>query len=171
MAAIVGVLAMAGCESVPPEAEAAAEKVVPAAVPGSADRTKDDTLAKAEEEQPAPVQPPLPPLSMTAPVDNGEHPVLDTDAVPGPERLIGLDEDGVAALLGQPAFKRRDPPAQVWQYSDRTCILDLFLYREGAGRSYKVAHVAARGRDVVTVSRRDCFLELLKQRRKKDASG
>ncbi len=173
--AVMGLLAVAGCETVPPEAgtepEPAAEKTAPAAEPDSAGKARDDASATAEKETPEPAQPPLPPLSMAAPVDKGERPVLDAGAVPGPERLIGLGEDGVAALLGQPAFKRRDPPAQVWQYSDGTCILDIFLYREGGDRSYTVAHVAARGRNVAAVSRRDCFLELLKDKQRKDASG
>jgi hypothetical protein len=41
-----------------------------------------------------------------------------------------LDGDAVVAWLGDPSFRRRDPPAEVWQYYGDKCVLDLFLYDE-----------------------------------------
>jgi hypothetical protein len=56
--------------------------------------------------------------------------------------LPGLDGDNVARLLGSPGLLRHDGIAQVWQYVDEACILDLFLYDNG-GR-HVVEYVEAR---------------------------
>ncbi|MBT6242416.1 MAG: hypothetical protein HOI46_10355 [Rhodospirillaceae bacterium] len=48
-----------------------------------------------------------------------------------PSDLFGLDEAGIAALLGPPHYARNEPPARVLQYAGLTCVLDLFLYPEG----------------------------------------
>lgn len=85
-------------------------------------------------------------------------------APPDPGRLIGMGRDEVAGLLGPPAFRRRDDPALVWQYRSGTCILDVFLYRQGA--AYSVAHFEVRGLSVVEVDRNACFLDLLRERAK-----
>jgi hypothetical protein len=61
--------------------------------------------------------------------------------------LIGVDSDGLAGLLGEPDFRRLDPPAELWQYRIEDCMLDVFLYLDEArGGAYAVTHVAARGR-------------------------
>ena len=41
------------------------------------------------------------------------------------QQLAGMDSDNVARLLGSPGLLRRDGPAQIWQYVDEDCILDL----------------------------------------------
>jgi hypothetical protein len=46
--------------------------------------------------------------------------------------LAGLAPSQVAALYGQPDFRRNDPPAEVWQYRSADCVLDLYFY-SGAG--------------------------------------
>lgn len=64
-----------------------------------------------------------------------------------PARLLGLDEDGLRRLLGQPAFMRRDIPALLWRYAANDCTLDVFLYRKGAAARFTVTHVAARAQN------------------------
>lgn len=59
----------------------------------------------------------------------------DSAASPGSVRLgnlAGLAPAQVAALYGQPDFRRNDPPAEVWQYRSADCVLDLYFY-SGAG--------------------------------------
>ena len=66
-----------------------------------------------------------------------------------PERLIGLSVGEAAELLGRPALVRREPPAEVWQYAGRECVLHLFLYdNEGGGSS--VTHYEMRGLDGIS---------------------
>jgi hypothetical protein len=45
-----------------------------------------------------------------------------------PSRLVGLDPDQLAALLGSPAGVRDEPPATVWSYRSDLCQLDVFLF-------------------------------------------
>ena len=56
--------------------------------------------------------------------------------------LVGMTAQQLGGLLGQPRYLRRESPAQVWQYSDRRCILDIFLYPEQG--EYRVVHVETR---------------------------
>ena len=46
------------------------------------------------------------------------------------------------ALLGQPALKRLDPPAQHWRYDGKDCTLHVFFFRRG--KVYQVSHIDAR---------------------------
>ena len=95
-------------------------------------------------------------------VDRQNLLVMSSEGLPGPERLLGMDRDGVTALLGPPAFTRRDDPARVWQYGTRSCLLDVFLYQEKD--ALRVAHVEVRSRSVIAVSEKECFLGLLTRR-------
>ena len=81
---------------------------------------------------------------------------------PAPSTLSGLDSGQVVELLGPPPFKRRDNPAEIWQYRAQACVLDLFLYRVGKSGPFRVRHFEARGRGKNGVSEKDCFHRLLK---------
>jgi hypothetical protein len=58
--------------------------------------------------------------------------------------LIGRKASEIAGLLGPPQLKRRDPPAELWQYRAGPCVLDLFLYADKEGGAATVAHVEMR---------------------------
>ncbi|HEX6843130.1 MAG TPA: hypothetical protein VF113_16465 [Stellaceae bacterium] len=60
--------------------------------------------------------------------------------------LTGMDPAQVIALLGEPDWRRPEPPAELWQYRNADCVLDVFLYAE-AGR-YRVLGSATRDRHV-----------------------
>ncbi|MBI1985461.1 MAG: hypothetical protein HYS64_02050 [Rhodospirillales bacterium] len=99
-------------------------------------------------------------------------------AAPAPERrypepasLAGLDEGQLSGLLGQPRFKRRDDPAQIWQYRNDACALDVFLYKTGKDGPFTVLHFETRGRDKKPVDQKDCFVSLLKDRDRGRAGG
>ncbi|MBI3512553.1 MAG: hypothetical protein HY060_00510 [Proteobacteria bacterium] len=63
--------------------------------------------------------------------------------------LIGLERHELQARLGDPALRRRDAPAEIWQYRSPLCVLDLFLYREGPGMRVTTAEVRPRdGREL-----------------------
>jgi len=63
--------------------------------------------------------------------------------VPNPTSLIGYDETALESLLGLPSFTRREPPAELWQYRNSHCTLDLFLYEAVSG-AYNVEHIEFR---------------------------
>ncbi len=80
------------------------------------------------------------------------------------KQLLGLAPNGVFELLGSPGFVRSDGRSEIWQYPAEACILDVFLYREG--EAFKVDYVELRGRGATTLSRHDCFIEMLRKRLK-----
>jgi len=45
-------------------------------------------------------------------------------------QLLGKDADWVRLKLGEPSFARADLQANIWQYKNTTCILNLFLYAQ-----------------------------------------
>lgn len=59
--------------------------------------------------------------------------------------LIGLERQQLQARLGDPALRRRDAPAEIWQYRSSLCVLDLFLYRDG--QAVRVTNAEFRPRD------------------------
>ncbi len=86
-----------------------------------------------------------------------------------PDRLTGLDADGVTGLLGTPDFRRRDGGTELWRYRHEACALELFLYPPAGtpDGTATVRHFAARGRMDPEPSIRDCFEALLRARLKK----
>ena len=80
-----------------------------------------------------------------------------------PQQVIGASEGAVARLIGQPELKRREEPAEVWQYRTRSCVFDVYLYpAAGGGRS--VTHVDARHRREGGVSAAACLGEIVATR-------
>jgi hypothetical protein len=80
-------------------------------------------------------------------------------ALPQPDRLIGMDGAAVAALLGPARFVRRDGVAEVWQYRNEHCVLDVFLY----GRDHlNVAHFDLRKRRNGAMAAKTCYANLAK---------
>ncbi len=140
-----------------------------AADPGIA-ASEEAPAAKIPAEETAAAEPPPEASAAGKPAAGGEiaprlamRPVKEL-APPDPGRLLGMGQEEVAGLLGPPVFERRDDPALVWQYRSAACILDVFLYRDGA--VYSVAHFEVRGPSVVEVDRKACFLGLIRDRAK-----
>lgn len=88
-----------------------------------------------------------------------EYPALST--------LAGMTLDQVIGLLGPPRFKRRDNPAEIWQYRNKACALDLFLYRVENGAGFRVRHFETRmrglGRGGKKITGKACFTGLLQE--------
>ncbi len=68
--------------------------------------------------------------------------------------LTGLSADQVVALLGEPDFRRAEPPAELWQYRGADCVLDLFLYDEPSG--FHVVQSETRERRLVQAATGEC---------------
>jgi hypothetical protein len=69
--------------------------------------------------------------------------------------LVGLDSAAIEQRLGTPALRRRDAPAELWQYRSPLCVMDLFLYSENG--SFKVTHVELHSRSVEQVQAPTCL--------------
>ena len=78
----------------------------------------------------------------------------------GPDQLSGLDRAELTVLLGAADFDRLDGPAQILQYRNGTCTLDVFLYRDSSDEPFRVAHVEARDLELRQVPGGDCLRSL-----------
>lgn len=78
-------------------------------------------------------------------------------------RLRGLAAAEISAKLGQPSFRRREPPAEIWQYFGPGCVLDLFLYDENG--TQRVAHAELRSHNLTASGQTACLGQLLDGKR------
>ena len=81
---------------------------------------------------------------------------LDND----PQQFLGLVGTAVVLKLGVPNLIRRDGTAEIWQYRETACILDVFLY--ASGDEQLVRHIELRRRNTSNELYQRCFVELLK---------
>jgi len=147
--AIAAALTLAGCiggstgpSAVPPQAAAVAPGPIVTPVPQPPVRTEIPLPALRPEAREAP-PPAVQPVAAVA------VPRLTS------RTLLGMDAQALVQVLGPPDNRRRDPPAQVWQYIDRACILHVFLYPEE--RVLRVAHVDAVSRSRGAFAAEDCL--------------
>lgn len=82
---------------------------------------------------------------------------------------MGLAAAAVTALLGPPDYRRRDKPAEIWQYRNDGCVLDIFLY-SAAGAPAKVNHMDFRrtgtDRNKTAISDKECFQGFVSRQRR-----
>ncbi len=75
-----------------------------------------------------------------------------------------MSTEDVATAFGEPSFVRQEQPAEVWQYRQAGCIVDMFLYTDGAEGPYRVEHMEMRGPEQnISLSendQQDCFADL-----------
>jgi len=76
-----------------------------------------------------------------------------------PDKLIGLDGFEVEQALDKPDFIRKDSGVEIWQYRAEHCILDLFLYQNGA--HLRVDHTELRGRLPKEKAATNCFNQIV----------
>ncbi|HEX4113359.1 MAG TPA: hypothetical protein VH020_12560 [Stellaceae bacterium] len=71
----------------------------------------------------------------------------ETAAVAPPKlaKFHNMRPGEVEALVGEPDFRRVEPPAELWQYRSAHCVVDFYLY--GTGDAMHVIDEDARGRD------------------------
>jgi hypothetical protein len=71
--------------------------------------------------------------------------------------LSGLGRTELVGLLGPADFNRVDGPAEIMQYRNGGCTLDVFLYKTAAGGETRVTHVEARDANMETVPSDTCL--------------
>jgi hypothetical protein len=110
---------------------------------------------------------PVPAIPLAKPAPG--VPAIDPKSLPTPQRMVGMTPDELTRLLGEPGFKRRDDPAEIWQYRGERCFLDVFLYRD-KGRT-EVSYVDVRGTTVVKVPGEECVLDVLKSKARGESAA
>jgi hypothetical protein len=78
-------------------------------------------------------------------------------------KLQNMTAAQVVALLGEPGFKREENPAQVWRYTGKACVLELFLYR--LDQDYQVRHIETRDAQANAVAQEPCIAAIAAQKK------
>jgi len=118
--------------------------------------TTPATTTATPAPQPEPAAP-VSPMPAPAPKVAALPPINDD-----PAQLMGLDRDGVSALLGTPDLIRREAPAEIWQYVGGDCVFDVVLYERGT--RYTVSYLEARDTAAAIQPPRPCLNKLLRAR-------
>lgn len=84
---------------------------------------------------------------------------------PKPGAIINHPGATVRSLLGAPALRRREPPAEVWQYSGAGCVLDITFYPAKDGGPARAAYLESRSLDGATMEPSACLNGMAPPRR------
>jgi hypothetical protein len=102
-----------------------------------------ETMQSRDAGNPNPPVAPAP-IESTAPPPAANQEVAAV-APPKLARFHNMRAGEVEALVGEPDFRRVEPPAELWQYRSAHCVVDFYLY--GQGDAMHVIDADARGRD------------------------
>ncbi|MEQ8505468.1 MAG: hypothetical protein RIB80_09080 [Rhodospirillales bacterium] len=58
--------------------------------------------------------------------------------------VLGFSRSDLVAAFGAPAFQRIDKGAEILRFRGEACVLDMFLYKDGADGSARVRYFEAR---------------------------
>ncbi len=117
--------------------------------------------------------PPPPPRKPTPPAPAGVAPVpvrLPEPTAPvapasGFDRLIGLDQPRLTALLGEPRQRAEAPPATIWRYLGQACELDVYFYFDLQSQAMRALHYEIRSHESREQPAQQCYDELVSERR------
>jgi len=84
--------------------------------------------------------------------------------------LVGLDFAAVRTMLGDPALEEIQPPATVWAYNGRGCVLSVFFYPDVDGGSYRALTYQVKGAEQTEELPQRCFSELLQDGEKTETN-
>ena len=102
--------------------------------------------AYAQTRQPAPVQRTAPPIPVRPAMGPG-----------GLEAVMGKDVSTLKRLFGEPRLDVIEVHGRKLQFVGKACVLDVFLYPDGKGRTEIVTYVDARRSDGAAVDRASCI--------------
>jgi hypothetical protein len=131
------------------------------------------TFGAPEQQEAAAVStlPPPPPRKPSPPAAPAPVPVrLPEPAAPaapasGFDRLIGLDQPRLTALLGEPRQRAEAPPATIWRYLGQACELDVYFYFDLQSQAMRALHYEIRSHESREQPAQQCYDELVSERR------
>lgn len=74
-------------------------------------------------------------------------------------QLVGATDATLLSTFGPPSQLRREPPAEVWQYSSPACVVDFYLYQLSSAQ-LSVVHLEARSPVTGRLPVETCLREL-----------
>ena len=76
-------------------------------------------------------------------------------------QLLGQTDSWLLEKMGEPAFRRTDRHANLWQYKNGSCVLNVFLYADGQAAAdsapTRVLHFDARTLEGGNADRAQCL--------------
>ena len=89
--------------------------------------------------------------------DTGVSVVVDN-----PQIMMEQKGDQILKWFGAPGFQRKEGPSQLWRYSSKNCVLELFLFRKGepGATEHTVSHYEMRPRPGAELTDRLCLAEI-----------
>ncbi|MDH5748482.1 MAG: hypothetical protein OEY85_04135 [Rhodospirillales bacterium] len=87
-----------------------------------------------------------------------------------PSIMIGMAPKELQDLLGPPAFRRHDKPAEIWQYTHGGCVIDVFIYEGAGGGPASATHYEVRTLGEDAVSPEICFSRIITEHKEKKTS-
>lgn len=73
------------------------------------------------------------------------------------EEVLRYSRSDAVAAFGAPTFSRVDKGAEILRFRGEGCVLDVFLYKDPAGHSSRVAHFEARDDAGQATDRQACI--------------
>jgi hypothetical protein len=141
---LTGLLFLYGCSALDKREIATA----PSPAPSAPVREETEESAAAEDPLPLPAHKPDNLASRT-----------DLD----PERLIGLSTFQTEAMLGIPALQDERPPARVWTYNAKACVLNIFFYPDINTRVFQALTYEFNEEVTTDAAKRRCLEELVRE--------
>lgn len=109
-------------------------------------------------------------LVLSACAQPGQRPATSPDLVDSQPakpkitagQLLGKSDGWVLEKLGEPAFRRADRIASIWQYKNHACVLNVFLYADSEAQPTpaRVLHFDARDLSGNNIEREPCLSAL-----------
>jgi hypothetical protein len=127
----VVLMGLAGCAEVPFE-RGPEPTPIPSAAGDVDPQIAELPLAeKNEETSPAPAE--------RKPSEEAETPEQNTAAAGERDldELVGLEFWQVESMIGRPTFDEVKPPARVWTYNSKSCILTILFYPQVGGETFR----------------------------------
>jgi hypothetical protein len=121
--------------------------------------------------QPAAAASSLPPPPPHKPATPASPAVVRVPEAPEPEpssgfdRLIGLDQPQLTAVLGEPAKRADAPPATIWRYVGQACELEVYFYFDLQSQAMRALHYEVRSHESREQPAQQCYDELVRERR------
>ena len=72
-------------------------------------------------------------------------------------QLLGQNVAWINEHLGKPIFKREDGQAEMWQYKNETCVLNIFIYEDAPGMAAKALHFDTHNHKGGFIDRDECL--------------
>lgn len=80
-----------------------------------------------------------------------------------PRTLVGMDEQTISRLLGEPTWTEDVPPAKYWQYATQSCVLRVFFFMEMTTQNFRALSYELTSSDDAPNVNEQCFAQLLAQ--------